>query len=189
MRRAWWQIVGLLAAAVALRPATIAEAGDLIHDACVACHTEAMLDQQRLTPKQWAAVVKKMQGWGAPLEPGEPEALAGALAALSSTRAAAYQPARISAQAARDALAPLPDGPFARGDAERGKADFAALCALCHGPGAEGGPLGVNLVDRPLLYRARDFAAIVRSGRNRMPAFQAIKDAEVADLLAHLRRL
>ena len=35
----------------------------------------------------------------------------------------------------------------------------------------------------------RDFAAIVRGGKGKMPAFKGIKDQEIADLLAHLRRL
>jgi hypothetical protein len=46
----------------------------------------------------------------------------------------------------------------------------------------------VILVDRPVLYRAADLAETVRRGRGKMPPIP-MTDAEVADVLAHLRRL
>jgi hypothetical protein len=38
---------------------------------CLPCHDKLMLEQQRLTAKQWGAVVKKMQGWGSQLAPDD----------------------------------------------------------------------------------------------------------------------
>jgi DMSO/TMAO reductase YedYZ molybdopterin-dependent catalytic subunit len=43
--------------------------------ACLICHDEAMMVQQRLTPAQWDREINKMVGWGAPLEPGDREAI------------------------------------------------------------------------------------------------------------------
>jgi len=61
------------------------------------------------------------------------------------------------------------------------------MCAPCHAEDGRGAEVGVNLVDRPLLYRAADFARWVRVGRGRMPGFKDVGDAQIADLLAHLR--
>jgi mono/diheme cytochrome c family protein len=43
--------------------------------ACLTCHSSDILRQQRLTEAQWAASVKKMTGWGAPVSDDEIETL------------------------------------------------------------------------------------------------------------------
>ena len=43
--------------------------------ACMGCHDEGMMVQQRLTPAQWDREVNKMVGWGAPLKPEDREAI------------------------------------------------------------------------------------------------------------------
>jgi sulfite oxidase len=43
--------------------------------ACLTCHDESMMVQQRLTPAQWDREVNKMTGWGAPLKPEDREAI------------------------------------------------------------------------------------------------------------------
>jgi sulfite oxidase len=43
--------------------------------ACLTCHDEGMMQQQRLTPAQWDREVNKMTGWGAPLKPEDREAI------------------------------------------------------------------------------------------------------------------
>jgi DMSO/TMAO reductase YedYZ molybdopterin-dependent catalytic subunit len=43
--------------------------------ACLTCHDEGMMVQQRLTPAQWDREVNKMVGWGAPLKPEDREAI------------------------------------------------------------------------------------------------------------------
>lgn len=170
---------------------TPAAAHALIVDDCLSCHTEEMIAQQRLTPTQWGAVVKKMHGWGAPVEPDNIDALVAYLAATYGPSAGPYRVDTLSPAEAAAAVAPQPDGPFAGGDAKRGATTYHELCATCHADDARGAALGVCLADRPLLYRAADFARIVRSGRGRMPAFreQDIPDPSVADLLGHLRTL
>jgi cytochrome c2 len=168
-----------------------AAAHALIVDDCLSCHTEEMIAQQRLTPTQWGAVVKKMHGWGAPVEPENIDPLVAYLAATYGPSAGPYRVETLSAADAAAAIAPQPDGPFAGGDAKRGAVAYHDLCATCHADDARGAALGVCLVDRPLLSRAADFSRIVRAGRGRMPAFreQDVPDPSVADLLAHLRSL
>jgi hypothetical protein len=48
--------------------------------ACLTCHGEEVIAQQRLSPAQWAAEVEKMIRWGAPVKP---EQKAGILEYLS----------------------------------------------------------------------------------------------------------
>jgi cytochrome c2 len=168
-----------------------AAAQALIVDDCLSCHAREMVAQQRLTPAQWGAVVKKMHGWGAPVEPENIDPLVAYLAAKYGPSAGPYRVDTISAAEAEAAIAPQPDGAFAGGDAKRGAASYHDLCATCHAEDARGAALGVALTDRPLLYRAAEFSRIVRSGRGRMPAFreQDVPDSSLADLLAYLRGL
>jgi DMSO/TMAO reductase YedYZ molybdopterin-dependent catalytic subunit len=42
---------------------------------CHVCHDEDMIKMQRLTPSQWDREIKKMEGWGAVVKPGERDAL------------------------------------------------------------------------------------------------------------------
>ena len=168
-----------------------AAAHALIADSCLSCHSEEMIAQQRLTLSQWTAVVKKMRGWGAPLEAENIEPLVAYLATIHGPAAGPYRVATLSAEGAAAAIAPQPDGPFAGGNAGRGKATYHELCAACHGEDARGAEMGVGLADRPVLYRATDFARVVRLGRGRMPAFrdQDAPEPRIADVLAHLRTL
>lgn len=161
----------------------------LVTNNCTSCHTEEMVAQQRLTAKQWDKVIKKMHDWGSPVEPENIEPLIAYLAATYNLATPPYQVPTLSASAAAAMLEPQPDGAFAGGDAKRGATSFHDLCATCHAEDAHGAALGVNLVDRPLLYRAGDFARVVRSGKNRMPAFSEanVPDKQLADVLAHLR--
>ena len=43
--------------------------------ACMGCHDEHMMVQQRLTPAQWDREVNKMTGWGAKIKPEDREAI------------------------------------------------------------------------------------------------------------------
>ncbi len=153
--------------------------------ACGTCHGLEMLTQQRLTLAQWQGNIKKMRGWGAALTDADADLLARWLARAAGPDAGPEQLEPVSARDAPAALAPMPDGAFARGDAARGARAWTASCAGCHGEDARGG-LGPNLVDRPILWRAGEFASIVRRGGAAMPG-AALSDEEVAGLLAHLR--
>jgi len=128
-----------------------------------------------------------MVSWGANLEPKDTEPLTAWLAATYGPDAGPYEPAVIDSAAAAAELAPEPDGPYANGDRERGRALYTDKCSGCHGPDARG-HIGVLLVDRPFLYRAPEFAETVRRGRGKMPPM-VIAESELADILAHLRTL
>jgi mono/diheme cytochrome c family protein len=160
----------------------------LVVDDCLVCHSEELLAQQRLTPKQWEKTVKKMIEWGAPVDPETIDALVAHLAARYGTDAGPFEPSPVAAAEARAALAPLPDATFRDGDATRGLALYHDRCEACHAADARG-QLGPALASKPVLYRAGDLAAVVRAGRGRMTPFGEATDRDVADLLAHLRRL
>lgn len=168
-------------------PALGAEAEGLVENNCLACHSAEMVAQQRLTRAQWDAAVKKMRKWGSPLEEENEAALVEGLAVALGQEAPRYDPALVWPGDAEAAVMPTPDGAFAGGDSRHGAALFTASCAACHGAEGRGGTIGVDLVDRPRLYRAQEWAGIVRAGKGRMPAFEALSDPEVAALLAYLR--
>ncbi len=160
---------------------------ELVAKDCLSCHTDEMLMQQRLTEGQWSAVVKKMITWGAPLDPGDDTKLVAYLSASYGPDAGPFVPPSAPANEMAMALDPQPDGPYAGGDPVKGKPLFEEKCGTCHGPNARG-VIGVNLVDRPILYRAPDFARTVAKGRGRMLPVQ-ITDAEQAAVIAYLRTL
>jgi len=162
---------------------------EAVRNDCLACHTEDLIRQQRLTDKQWAKSVEKMRGWGAPTEPAGADPLTAYLASTYTQRSGPYSQEIISAQAAGALFAALPDGPLAGGDAQRGMELYRERCSACHEESGRGGAEGVNLVREHILDRAADFAKIVRQGRGRMPGYEETTDAEAGDLLAYLRSL
>ncbi len=159
----------------------------LVVGACLSCHSEHMLAQQRLTEAQWSKVVTKMVGWGANLEPAEVAPLVAYLSASYGPDAGPYEPATMPANEGPAELAATGDDPFPTGDAPRGRTLYGEKCAGCHGNDARG-HIGVTLIDRPFLYRPADFAGTIRRGRGKMLPL-ALSDAEIGDVLAHLRGL
>jgi DMSO/TMAO reductase YedYZ molybdopterin-dependent catalytic subunit/cytochrome c553 len=167
----------------------VARADELVTNNCLSCHTEEMLTQQRLSEKQWAAVVKKMVGWGAPVEPENVEALVARLAAAYGPSAPRFEAPRVDAARAAAELARLPDGKYGGGNADKGKTLYQQACGKCHGADGRGSEAGMALADRPLLWRASELAAITRRGRARMPGFPSLSDRDMAAVIAYLRRL
>src|SRR5262245_40396283 len=158
---------------------------ELVAQNCRICHTQSLLDQQRLGAAGWTKTVEKMAGWGAQIEKADQPAVAQLLLTRTPTVSVVFVPEKIDVSKAAALFAPLPDGKLAKGDAARGAASFAEKCAPCHGANARGDKLGPSLSGRLLLQRAPDFARAVRTSSGRMPAFE-LSDADVADLLAHL---
>lgn len=95
-------------ASVATVTSTTATRKDLL-GRCQICHSLAHIEQQRLTPTQWAATVKKMVGWGAPLGVTEAEALVDMLAASYPPDLADAWPRRVPTPS--DALPEAPEPP------------------------------------------------------------------------------
>jgi mono/diheme cytochrome c family protein len=128
-----------------------------------------------------------MVGWGANLEPAEVGPLVSYLSASYGPDAGAYEVESMPAADAPAELAPAGDEAFPPGDATRGRALYVEKCSGCHGAEARG-HIGVALIDRPFLYRPADVARTVRRGRGKMLPIP-LSDAEIADVLAHLRTL
>lgn len=167
------------------------EGQKLVDGACLSCHTDEMLAQQRIGREKWAAEVKKMAGWGANLDPADEGKLVSYLADHYGPDAGAYEAKTITAGGAKEALEPQADGPYANGDAAAGAKLYADKCQSCHGPDARSvpGALGIALVEKPILRQANAFATMVRKGRGKMIPVPTATDKDVADLLAHLRVL
>jgi mono/diheme cytochrome c family protein len=157
-------------------------------DNCLMCHGEELVAGQRLTAKQWAAELDKMIGWGAPVPADQKTVLLDYLNSRYSDKTPVQPPDRISLAEAFALLRPEPAAPGAEvGDAARGGRLYAAHCATCHGADARGGDLGTNLVARPVLFRAAEFAEVVRKGRRRMPGFAlTLTPSQEADIRAWL---
>lgn len=162
---------------------------DLVVNDCVMCHEARLLQQQHLTAAQWTKTLDKMQGWGAPTEPGDLGVLSAYLTHAYGTAAGPFMPETIPAARAGALFAAQPDGPLAAGKPERGRQLYDNLCVLCHAEEGKGGPQGVALAGRSILDRAPDFAQVIRTGRGGMPDFADTNDADTADLLAYLRSL
>jgi mono/diheme cytochrome c family protein len=155
---------------------------------CLICHAEEMTTRQRLTPSQWKTEVDKMVGWGAPVPDDERERLLNYLSTSFATNHAVSQPRR---WLTLDVLAvDQPFGPteLSGADAKRGSGLYAMHCATCHGTEGQGGDLGPNLVERPILLQTAAYAKVVRDGLRRMPGYSLVlKPAQEADILAWLR--
>src|SRR5262249_30671189 len=150
---------------------------------CVACHTADLVEQQRLTDKQWPKSLDKMRGWGAPTEDDEVQPLLASLVRVASSDAGPYVPQTISDRNAAQLFTREPDGKRAGGDAAGGRARYADRSAPGHAADARGGTRGVALAGRHVLARAPDFARAIRSGRGRMPQYPDTTDAEIADMI------
>ncbi len=183
-----WMLLALLALGLPRAGLAEPEGAQYVEALCTRCHGADLIHQQRLGEQKWRATVEKMISWGALVEDGAKETLIAYLSENYGPAAGSFERQRIEPEAAQAAVAPLSDGSFGGGDATRGEQRFARDCAACHGPEARG-QLGVNLVDRYLLYRAPEFATILREGKRQLMPGRPLADPEVADLLAYLRTL
>jgi mono/diheme cytochrome c family protein len=82
--------------------------------------------------------------------------------------------------------------------AQTGAADtYKSKCAACHGPDGLANtpvakPLGVKPYNDPdvLKLSNADLTAIIKNGKNKMPAFNGkLTDAQIKDLLAYIHTL
>lgn len=172
----------------ATTPATVAalSAEALVTLDCLPCHDQLMLEQQRLTAKQWGAVVKKMQGWGSMLAADDIDKVVTYLSNQYPATGPEYAIPSVPVADVATRFGTSPDGPFGGGDKSRGEMLFKETCVVCHGPNAKGA-IGVALVNRLILQHPADFAATIRKGRGRMVGNPGMPDGDIAALLAYLR--
>jgi cytochrome c oxidase subunit 2 len=72
--------------------------------------------------------------------------------------------------------------------ADLGRAEFQGVCATCHGMQGQGG-YGPELATNPILTQPSALEAIVRNGRNRMPAVgNTWTDAQIAALSEYVSK-
>jgi cytochrome c oxidase cbb3-type subunit 3 len=91
---------------------------------------------------------------------------------------------------AQDARKPVKIDTMANDQVRRGMRQFQQSCGMCHGSEAKGGS-GPSLIDSSLVRHDRDgdlIKSVLREGRSEkgMPAFPALSDTQVVDLVAFL---
>jgi mono/diheme cytochrome c family protein len=161
-----------------------AHAQQTIEQNCQICHSLDLVQSQRLGRGAWEKELKKMIGWGAPVPAEE---VGGAVALLTEDFGPDAAPVAPAVMRTDEVAAGIAfDEPPAGGDATHGAAVYQMACQSCHGANGVGGPVGPALIERPILHRAREFEAVVRDGRRRMPAVP-LDAATMRDLFAFLR--
>jgi ubiquinol-cytochrome c reductase cytochrome c subunit len=180
-----WAILGILAFLGAGSPCAAQERDDeeaalraalgerSFRENCLICHGPEMTTSQRLSTHQWKAEMTKMLGWGAPV-PAEEVGLLTDWLIAEFPQAKPAEPPRVEPAAAlggasRPGVVRVPDG-----DAELGQRLYDQHCASCHGKGAQGGDLGPNLVERPVLVEEDQWREVVQVGRRRMPGYALV---------------
>jgi mono/diheme cytochrome c family protein len=145
-------------------------------DLCSACHTPAVEE---------AGETPAVEDTPTPTETAEAEATETAEPTAGPT--GTEEPAPTEAAEAT----PTEEASADTGDAENGQVVFSARCAACHGPDGEGTTIAPEaLNDAELLAERTDeeLATAIRQGvGDRMPAFSALSDQEILDLIALLR--
>ena len=158
-----------------------------INENCLICHSNELIQTQRLTPAQWKAEVEKMVGWGSPLPAELHVQVIDHLSARYGssmpttpevrTNLSKFQSIRVASNVDRE-----------WGDRRLGATLYAENCANCHGVDGQGADLGNNLVEKPVLLDMKSYEQVVRDGRGRMPGFSTkFKSNEGKDVLAWLR--
>jgi len=88
----------------------------LVATDCLPCHDNLMLEQQRLTPKQWGAVVKKMQGWGSQIPADNVDMVVAYLSKRYSPDSAEFNVPEVPLADVATRFSSSPDGVFGGGD-------------------------------------------------------------------------
>lgn len=158
---------------------------------CLVCHEEAMFASQRLTPAQWKSEVDKMITWGAVLPDADREPVEAYLSKHFGAEAPVPAPGRIALADVKTQEVPGdPRAGTTDADVVRGGQTFLIVCASCHGPTALGTELGPALANRAVLTHADEYHKQVRDGLRKMPAMNAVLNAEQErDILGWLRSL
>lgn len=74
------------------------------------------------------------------------------------------------------------------GDAEAGAPLYSDNCSRCHGATARGGS-GPDLVSHLKDHDEAELIDEILEGSGGMPSFKSLEDQQIADIIAHIRRL
>lgn len=139
---------------------------------CNTCHSNEMIQQQKLNLTQWQAEVQKMVGWGSTLPKDYVNLMGEHLSRLYPAdvprEAPRVEPTTLLAENAPRDTASVSDGELNNTNAAR---MYKEQCANCHGDQGQGAELGIRLTNRPMLVHPDAFEQIVNQGRGIMPAF------------------
>lgn len=151
----------------------------LLKQRCQTCHALELVTSQRLSPSQWEATLKKMEGFGVKLIPTERETLLKTLYALSPN-VPRNDPRPVHFNSYNETFTQVPGF----GNPKKGQAHFQKHCQLCHGIQGEG-LVGPRLKARWL--SPAEFWSTVKWGRDLMPPFEAkLTDQEISDIRSYL---
>jgi mono/diheme cytochrome c family protein len=156
---------------------------------CLSCHSAELILYTRIGEAAWKAEVTKMRNWGAGVEESKAEPFALWCARRYPASESAAPAVVITSSEAFSAVAPEQGARSIRGDKQAGAAAYAKDCASCHGASAQGTGGGPVLVEAPVLYQPKRFAALTQKGKGRMPAFATLSKGDIDNMLVYLRNL
>ncbi len=150
---------------------------ELVQERCLICHTQELIDSQRLSPEGWEKVVTKMETFGAKISKEEHLTLVAYLAKRSPHSEAATTDYETE-------VGKLMESELVKGNSDAGEKLYASHCALCHGDKGEG-KTGPRLSGKQV-SRSNFWLSVV-DGKRSMPSFrESLKENQIADLHAYL---
>jgi len=186
-------LAGRRSEAIAVRSSFVqdesVERGRLVYqNNCLMCHSEELIQGQRLSEVQWVSEITKMVGWGAPVAKDEQPDLLAFLLGSFGAEVPRVIPARVSIEDVERKLRLTANRRVLdEEDAEtrsRGSRLYATHCGSCHGANGQGGEVGTNLVEKPILLDEKSYRELVRAGRHKMPGFATVlKPSDEVDIL------
>jgi DMSO/TMAO reductase YedYZ molybdopterin-dependent catalytic subunit/mono/diheme cytochrome c family protein len=153
---------------------------ELVTQHCLTCHSQEIIEQQKLTKSDWATVIKKMADYGLNIDSETVDTMASALAQRNTNLDLTGSEDLIVDMSAQPELI-LPQKSKA-GHATRGKKIFSNYCAACHGVdglGKNGPRLKGRLIPDAIFYSS------IKNGKRLMPSFKnQLSNKDIEDVRA-----
>lgn len=154
---------------------------ELLETRCLICHSQKLIESQRLSNGQWKKVLDKMIKYGAILTSEEATALQNYLANVSPEMTPAT-PARLNYLVANTNIAAK-----VAGNIKRGATLFQKNCAVCHDGNGQG-KIGPRI--QQLSLSQEEFSRTVLNGKRTMPAFaNVLQKTDLLDIRAFLSKV
>jgi mono/diheme cytochrome c family protein len=161
------------------------QAQRLLAARCSVCHSQDLIQQQRLPRDRWEATVTKMVHWGAQLDTTEEAMLTTYLAKYFHPEAGPMVELPVAPLFNEEPSA----APKRVGAAAKGAALYKQNCLPCHGEAGSGG-VGPRLSHNPILTQEDRFRTTVSQGRGAMPPWGSVlQPQEIVDIHAWLQTL